>query len=354
VPSMSETDGNRAARRPGKRLPMLRTSERRSYLRCRQAWWWEYVERLKPKDERKALAFGTLVHKALELYMPPGRKRGPHPAITFEALYAKHLADGGIGLGARGEALDDEDAKGDWTDGLALGQAMLNGYYDLYHEHDKRYEVLASEYSFKSPVLDEDGKVIAYYVGTFDGIWRDRGDKRKPLLLNDYKTAAQLDTSYLRLDEQANAYYTFGVDAMKRDGLLRDDASISTLLFNFLVKKMPDERPTDAEGRALNKDGSVSMRQPSVRYHREPVYRNDNCREQVMNRAIDQFIEMQLAREGEVPILKTPDRFSCGFCAYRDPCELHEIGEDYQEFIRLMYKTWSPYDAHVVYAEETQ
>jgi hypothetical protein len=348
------TDEQNGARRPTRKLPMLRTSERRSYLRCRQAWWWEYVERLKPKDERKALAFGTLVHKALEIYMPPGRKRGPHPAKTFEALYARHLAEGGIGLGARGEPLDDEEAKGEWTEGLALGVAMLEGYYDLYHEHDLCYEVVASEYSFKCPVLDETGKVCAYYVGTFDGIWRDRSDKKKPLLLNDYKTTRQLDVGYLRLDEQANAYYTFGVDALKQEGLLAEDASISQILFNFLVKKLPDERPVDADGRSLNKDGSVSMRQPTARYHREPVYRNDNCREQVMNRAIDQFIEMQDARAGHVAILKTTGPFSCNMCVYRDPCELHEIGEDYQEFLRLMYKQWNPYDAHVVYAEETQ
>ena len=104
-------------------LPMLRTSERKAYNRCRQAWWWEYVEHWKPKDERKALTFGTLIHKALEVYMPPGRKRGPHPSLTFEAEYQKHIAAGGLGLGKK-------DDDGEWMNGLELGIAMLNGYVE--------------------------------------------------------------------------------------------------------------------------------------------------------------------------------------------------------------------------------
>jgi hypothetical protein len=156
------------------------------------------------------------------------------------------------------------------------------------------------------------------------------------------------------MDEQANAYWTYGVDSMKRDGILAEGTSIDKIVFNFLNKSMRDKRNTDASGRALNKDGTVSKVQPAKRFHREPVYRFDNCRPQVMGRAIAHLKELQQARAGNVAILKAADKFTCKFCSYRDVCELHETGQDFGMLLRHSYSQWDPYDAHVIVEEERQ
>jgi hypothetical protein len=53
----------------------------------------------------------------MEQRYPPGTKRGPHPAETFEQLYEEELKEA-VGFGFR-----DEDGK--WEDALGIGVAML-------------------------------------------------------------------------------------------------------------------------------------------------------------------------------------------------------------------------------------
>jgi hypothetical protein len=52
-----------------------------------------------------------------------------------------------------------------------------------------------------------------------------------------------------------------------------------------------------------------------------------------------------------------PDRFvyknpgpqfkpNCSFCQFRDMCELHETGNDWESFKHHAFGTWTPYEAH--------
>jgi hypothetical protein len=364
----------------------VRTSERTTWKRCRQQWAYAYMAMLKPKTEAPALRFGGLVHKALELRYPPGIKRGPHPAKTFEKVFKAELIDAEEKWGFR-------DADGDWANALELGIAMMNAYVDEFGK-DERYKVISSERTFKVPVLNpRTGKVAFYYVGTIDGVWEDRQDKAK--LLNDYKTTKNNpeDLDYLALDDQADAYWTWGVDALYAEGVLKPKDKLKGMIYTYLRKAMPDTRPVNAQGQRLNKPkkdalitaatnlgievrglkvdelievcqaggvdtdqlGEVSERQPPPLFHREKVFRSDVEREFARPMAYAEAREMFAARAGKMAVYMNPGGAppmnNCGFCGYKELCEIDKIGGDVDAMIKATMKPWDPYEQHEIEEE---
>jgi hypothetical protein len=354
-------------------VPMVRTSERTAFKRCRWAWDREFNDRMKPMQTAPPLRFGSLMHKALEKFYRPGRKRGPKPAITFKKIFDKDVDEQGK-LGFR-----DED--GVWSDAGEMGVDLLEGYFEEYGA-DERYEVLVTEHPFQVPILDSRGKRVATYTGILDGVWRDVEEDRKQVV--DHKSTASISTAHLALDEQAGAYWTFGVEALIAAGLLDDD--LDGMLFNFLRKAKADPRPRDNFGHYLNKPtkgvlqeeclarglnsrgtvdelierigpaalqlGEVSASQPPPRFHREPVWRDEVDRARVRERTLQEIREHRLVRAGKLDAYKNPGPFTCAGCGYRDICELHETGNDWEEMARLTMATWNPYDAHEIYDAE--
>src|SRR6185437_8496716 len=248
----------------------IRTSERSSFKACRWQWLQVYLHRLSPIQEAPALKFGTLVHEALEVRYPPGIKRGPKPAETFEKLFMKQLK--------HEEEVLKIKADGEWEDMLDLGIQMLEGYVEKYGK-DEDWKVIASEMTFKVPVFlpaefqspllfgldltskQIDGKQpIFYYVGTMDGVWENRMDGG--VRINDYKTTSSDPTKEAMgksiLDEQASAYWTWGADYLITEGLLKPSliSRLDGMLYTFLYKARRDERETNHLGQALNKDGT--------------------------------------------------------------------------------------------------
>lgn len=372
----------------------VRTSERSTWKRCRQQWAYAYLLLLKPKTEAPALRFGGLIHAALELRYPPGIKRGPHPAKTFLKLFDKELHEAEEKWGFR-------DSDGDWANARELGHAMLTAYVNMYGK-DERYKVISSEHTFKVPVLNpKTGKVAFYYVGTIDGVWEDRQDKAK--LLNDYKTTKNNpeDLDYLALDDQADAYWTWGVDALYADGILKPKDKLKGMIYTYLRKGKPDTRPMNSKGQRLNKPskaallkaiddrglkvpakgegsgkdgnvvtgdlvavvgekeagllGEVSEKQPAPLFHREKIFRSDFEREFARPMAYAEAREMFQARQGRMEIYMNPGGAppmnNCRFCGFKELCEIRKIGGDVDAMIRATMKEWNPYDAHEI-AEE--
>lgn len=324
----------------GRQIVYLRTSERTQYKRCRWAWYQSYVETLKPKTEAPALRFGTLIHKALEARYPPGRKRGPHPTKVFKKVYDAELK--------KQAKLGFRDADGNWADARDLGVSMLDEFVRQ-HGDDERYEVVASEQTFQ--ILLKRTKTTDYmYVGTIDGVWRDL--KTRQLLFTDWKTCKSISTNHLVLDEQAGAYWTFGTDWARSQKLIKPDEIPTGILYTFMRKAMPDPRPRDKAGLCLNKDGTISKVQPAPLFHREFAYRGEQERENFRARVTDEIREMEMARKGKLGIHKTPGQFTCSMCGFRDMCELHESGDDWEAFRDSEMVQWEPYAAHEIAAGE--
>lgn len=325
---------------------MVRTSERGTFQTCLHQWQWSYLERYRTLTEAPALSFGNLIHQALEVRYPPGIKRGPHPAKTFEKLYEK-FTEKSYALGFR-------DEEGEWLKAGELGVDMLENYVDIYGK-DEEWKVLASELTFQVPVFDN-GKYLFTYVGTMDGVWENRMDGG--VRINDYKTCKGDPTQEARnvgytgaLGLQPGAYWTFGVDFLRMKGILTEkaDKSLDGMVFTYMRKGMRDDREQNADGYYLNKDGTVSKRQPPPLFHREVMYRSEQERQRYRERAIVQVKKMmELEKAAPEERYKEPNWLTCRMCPWKDACELHELDSSWEEFLQGSTTTWEPYSAHEI------
>jgi hypothetical protein len=324
---------------------MLRTSERSALKRCEFAWDLEYNRKLKPLSEAPALRFGSLVHKALAAWYVPGIKRGVHPAKAFKRAYEQDLKRNNEIFGMH---LEEEER---WVDALELGVAMLNNYTDEYGT-DPEYEVLVTEMPFQVVVPHPTTAHPWFmYTGVLDGVWRHR--RKKELWIPDHKTTAgiQRKLSYLQMDDQAGAYWSFGLEYLVQNKMLKTHGELNGILYNFLRKALPDERPSKFVNNTrvyLNKDGSVSQKQPSKYFMRLPIFRDDYDRQQVIRRALIEYARIEKFRSGELEITKNAGLFTCPMCSVRDACELHETGGDVDTFIQQTTQAWDPYSEHEI------
>lgn len=333
-------------------VPLVRTSERTQFKRCRWAWDRAFNDRIKPKHAAPPLRFGSLVHKSLEKFYRPGLKRGPRPATTFQKLYAAELKEQ-TAIGFR-----DED--GTWHNAAELGVGMLEHYYETYGKDDL-YEIVATEQAFEVPVLNpRSGRVMFHYVGILDGIWRNRSSRK--LGIADHKTAKAISTAHLALDEQAGSYWTWGVDWLYEKGILKPNQRLEGIIFNFLRKALKDDRPQNDEGLYLNQPtkaelkefgdnypGSVSKNQPPVYFHRENTYRTEPEREKKRRDVLNEVREMGMVRDGKLAIYKNPGQMNCGGCGFKDICELEEAGADWEALRDATMAPWDPYAEHELY-----
>lgn len=361
---------------------MLRTSERGTFKRCRWKWWQEFEELRKPLTDAPPLRFGTLIHLSLADYYKKGTRRGPHPAASFRKHYdAECKEQETFGF----KATDDDK----WVEAGTVGEAMMNHYVERYGKDDE-WEVIVTEQTFQQlvyhpdsydpnhpPEAQQNAEPWFWYVGTIDGIWRNR--RTGKLSIVDHKTAKSISVMYLSLDAQATAYWTWGLDWIYQNGLLSPRERPAGMLYNHLRKAVPDERPFDlVNGKKiyLNKPtakelkehgadfrGSYSKTQPAPYFARTPIYRDFDERENARAQVLAEFRDMEAIRgEGErdgtspppESAYKNQGQFTCPGCWAFDICELHEMGADWGEMRAISTKTWEPYAAHEIYADETR
>jgi len=356
----------------------LRTTERRSFVTCRQQWWWSFVDCLEAKETKNALRFGDLTHQALAIRYPPGRKRGPHPAPEFARLYDEQIAAGQYDF----NILDDEDS----VPARDLGIAMLENYVEHYGD-DERYKVIAPEMAFQVVVTDKHGRYMVTYCGELDIVVQDLQTNQIGII--ETKTAASIPKRVLPFSEQDGSYWLFAPEWLRKQKVLKAGQDIDFLLYNYLRKALPDERPRNAEGARLNKPskpallaaceangitlaksstmdvltealeakgvdvaqlGEVSKVQPPPYFARFPTFRDQIDREALLYRVRAQAWEMAKVRAGKMPVYKNPSAAwpdeHCNACEFRDMCELHEAGSDWEELRDLTMTTWDPYEAH--------
>lgn len=306
----------------------------------------EFHETVKPHIDVPPLRFGTLIHASLAAYYKPGIKRGPNPAATFERLYEADLRD-------VGREYDRSEVEAKWAEHADLGVVMLERYIEEYGKDDE-WRVIATEQPFRVIVNHPVRKTPWFwYVGIVDGVWESR--RTSKLLIPDHKTTASIQLQYLRMDDQATSYWTFGVDGLINGRIISPGTKIDGVLFNFLRKAKRDERPRDPKtGQYLNKNGSESKRQPAAYHARIPVFRDWHERESARVRVLAEMEDMMRIRReahnGEPPpgAYKNPSQFTCNGCWLLDICELHEIGQDWVEMRAMTTRTWHPYAEHEI------
>jgi len=326
----------------------LRTSERTTFERCRYLWYLNYVLRRRPNIDRPPLRFGSLIHAALAAYYVPGDRRGPHPARTFKKLYQQD-ADA---AGEFGYRVDEDEV---WADAAVLGPAMMENYIDHYGR-DSDWQVLVTEHPFSIRVRHD---IPFIYTGVLDLVARHKPTNK--LWMWDHKSTAGIerDPRWLLLDEQAGAYWTFGLEWLYRQGFLKRNQKLAGLMFNFLRKAPPDERPRNSAGLSLNQDGSVSMKQPAPYFDRKMVFRDEDDRASVYDRVQRQWPQIHAAYQSAKTfgvdsdlIYKNATKWTCQGCGMFDICEMHEMKKDWEELMEATTQVWDPYAEHEIRGAE--
>jgi PD-(D/E)XK nuclease superfamily len=319
-------------------IPILRTSERSSFKRCWQQWFWAYRMGLTTRGESAdALWFGIGVHEALAAWYLKGKKRGPHPADTFDAWCGDQIRHVRAAFTDRDREWYDEPL---FLDARELGVAMLEEYIKKYGRDEHLY-ILAIEQPFLVTIKD-DGVPVVKFGSRFDGVARDESADDAVVLL-EHKTAAQIQLAYLEIDDQAGAYWAVATQVLRAQKLIGKDDSLSGILYNFLRKSMPDDRPKNELGESLNKNGTISKRQPTPAFVRELVERSPKEIAAQLQNIADEVSVMNRVRSGDLPILKSRTR-DCTWCQFFAMCRLHDRGNSaWRELAKSEYTQRDPY-----------
>lgn len=373
-------------------IPILRTSERATFKKCAWRWLQEYRYGYKPRGiQADALWFGIGIHNALAEWYLKGKRRGPHPADTFEAWCGDEIA-------WAKSYLTETFEEPVWLDARDLGIAMLEGYVDTYGK-DSQWQIISVEQPFEIAIRRE-RQTAVIFKSRWDGVFRDLATGL--ILLLESKTASQIATAYLELDDQGGAYWAVAGRVLRANGVLKKNEEIGGIQYNFLRKAMPDDRPQDANGLYLNKPlkgdyiealrslgirhveqssprsgpvaiekatikdldaacrfagaevlGEISKSQPPPLFVRpDPIMRNQGEIATQLQRITDEVQWMNAIRSGILPVTKTPTR-DCPRCPFWGPCTLHEQGSDaYRTLLASNYVQEDPYeDADVKSAE---
>jgi hypothetical protein len=369
------------------RTPIIRTSERRDFGRCKQRWWWAWREGLREKGTpAPPLWFGIGIHISLALwYCGPGKKRGPHPAETWTDYCGSELA-----FIKTQDLTEEQEAR--YTSAQELGRVMMQGYVDLYgRDEHKLYVSPEQTFKLKVPWTDRqqlfeyvEGAILAYYAGTFDGVWRDYDSGQ--LWLDEHKTAKVITLGHLPIDVQGGSYWAVAEKTLQDQGLIEATERLRGIQYNFMRKGLPDERPKDAQGYATNLPvkadyvraltginertegellkmsqvklaqlaranhipiiGQRSKIQPGPLFHREDIHRTRPQRAAMLRHIQDDAVEMQVYRQRLLPLGKTSTKDCQWDCRFYEMCLLQEEGGNWEDFRDLQFKVEDPYADH--------
>src|SRR5215472_12680284 len=272
--------------------PIIRTSERTAFGRCPQRWEWAYRWGLRSKKKpADALWFGIGVHEALADWYGEGYDRGLDPWKTWRDWVGDEVRFIKANLTERDRSWFDEPV---YEEAGRLGIEMLRAYVDEYGEDD-HLEVIAIEQPFEID-LEVNDEIIATFASRFDGAAIDH--ERGEIVLLEHKTAGSIKTAHLALDNQAGSYFAVATIVLREQGIIGPKDTIDAIMYNFLRKSRPDQRQRDDRGRYLNKDGSVSKRQPAKAFVREYVDRGPREVRTQLQRLTDEVTIMNKVRSG--------------------------------------------------------
>lgn len=326
-----------------RQVPLLRTTERGTFAECQWRWYHSYVKGLEPRRAPTWSWFGRAIHEALAVRYPVGRKRGTmlDTLNAFEAALGEEVRR----VWTQGDELDEQEV----VDARELGLAMLTGYIKRYGK-DAQWQVLVTELPMQIDVPDPKNpdRLLAVYCLTLDTVVYDLVERKVRIV--DHKTRASFPADgkwgFYDHNRQGKAYLWVTPELLRHMGLISKSEQVDGIIFNCLKKRLPDDRPTNPQGEALNKDGSVSKRQPAPLYHRHYVPSSPHERVRQAQHVAAEALQMRLVRSGRVePIKNTTE--SCPRCTLYEFCAADEISpQDGLEIARHAYGKRDPYADH--------
>lgn len=356
-------------------LPWVTTSERRSFKRCPWRWHQEYRMGLRSRDISDKLWFGIGIHEALAAYYKPGVKR----SADFIDVWRHFVDEDEISRAIRTRGATEEWDDTAWVNAKELGEAMLLGHRDFF-DYDRNWDVIYAEEPFQIliPHPERPDEDVAIFTSTFDGVVRDTDDGKVKLI--EHKTAASIALGHLPMDDQGGAYWAVATNVLRDKGILGAKERIHGIVYNFLRKSLPDDRPKDADGYATNKPakahyqeqlrgykdapvntgslaaleeyakehgivvlGERSKVQPPELFVRETVWRTTKERATQIKRIGTEVLAMNEFRSGSLALYKNPTRDCSWDCPMYNLCELDERQQDVKEFREAVFNVEDPY-----------
>ncbi len=350
---------------PRRELPVIGSSERALFRRCRRKWAWGGSLRgnLEPAGHPIGnFWLGTGVHYALEMF------HGYRPfATTVEGL----LAYAG--------AFRDDERPDDWRDLILTGVGILD-YYERHwlprrdefrtvwlptptpdFAHGATVELPGGasgpapvpqvEVRFTVPLPHTD----AVYGGTFDRLATDSLGR---YWIVDYKTAKRFDTAKLPLDPQVSAYcwaatqiYGVRFEGMVYQQFLKTPPAPPKMLKNGQLSKAKDQPTTYALYKAALIERFGGVPDEYADYLAALAARETPEGDQFIRIDLVRRNEAQMRAEGwkimaearemldpELPLYPNPT-FQCAFdCHFREPCIEVDSGGDAEYLLKTAYR----------------
>jgi hypothetical protein len=325
------------------KLPVIRSHERMDYARCPKKWYWAWRRGLTPRAKTfGALELGTWWHEALaKWYTFPIKVRREPLSLQGEFVAVSQLD---ISSAERTGAPEHQIEKAQEL--AALGEDMTAAY-ERHYKGDPDVHVIRAELPLEFSITDENDTLVAMHRLKPDLIYQDAN---RDVWLMEHKTAAQIRLEHLVIDGQARPYGAMAEPAMRKLGLIKSGAQFRGIMYNFARKALSDERPRDSEGRALNKNGTVSARQPAINFVRHLVTLSRAAKLQTLKRIRAETHMLTLLtlsiRAGNIDpavIPKTPHSSCPKTCQFFGMCVQEENGGDTRTMEETMYVVRDPY-----------
>ena len=379
----------------------IHTSEVKSFKGCRLRWKWHFLENWTPIGSAPPLEFGIAYHKAMEVLYDPETwdwDREVIGELAVKTFVDECRAQMQAYLKELGREDVDHSVKEDYDARIELGKGMLRYYYrDQLPKNPDGFKPIKVEIGFEVPIRNpETGEQLhckcdrcrtlyvedcdrnsvcpiefsvweglpVVYAGRIDCLGEDaNGD----YWIIDWKTAAQIneDEEFLELDDQITRYVwalrkVLGLNVRgfiyhqqrkgypqppQRNKVVRLGCSFSvskqqTTDYETFLRTVQEE---DAEAYAAgNYDAFLDYlkHEGIVYYKRNVIYKTDHqlreVEEDIFNEALDML-------NPKVLIYRNSGRFSCRWCAFRQPCLGKARGEDFTYGLRTLFKKQEPY-----------
>jgi hypothetical protein len=280
------------------------------------------------------------MHEALAAWYQKGHKRDGTLAAHFVAAALNAISNAAED-GAPEYVIEKAEEL------CSLGEAMAEAYEKHYGADEGVYVITAEIPLAFSLAHSDTGELIAMHKLKPDLVF---ADENNDIWLMEHKTAKQVATEHLVIDDQARPYGAMAESALRKLGIIKKRQQFRGILYNFLRKALPDLRQQNAKGQYLNKDGSVSKRQPSPFFVRKPITMSIKAKMKTLYRVREETVDITLKtlelRTKELSpdrLPKTPHKSCAKTCQFFAMCTIEEEGGNYLDMERAMFVRRDPY-----------
>lgn len=286
---------------------IITVTERGTFKRCRQMWEYASFNRqgITALRTPTALAFGTLVHKAHELWLehPEAEPRvvvGSAASIIMEQINANYLKTVGV--------LPDAREIESYLDQVSLATEMFESYKEHWGSSlPDGFTLMKGEQTVVLPIPGTEH----FLEGTLDGLMRDDGGRLWVLERKTYNSKPKIDA--MMMNDQFIAYLW----AIRQLGI----GEIGGVLYDGMWKRSRDL-------------GSKKERLLDDLFFRVPLIRSpeeiDNFEKQLTDEVLDMANEPRIYRNARWE--------GCWDCQFQNLCIAEFRGED-AEYVRSKFFT---------------